>query len=150
MVSPSPTVSMLRSILWSLCSFLLRASRPWEVGSSGAGFTTFPLHSTFKYSHNRAVSSCAQSKRAVRLSIPQYTFSDTCSTCLCEVHLHCQSQWCPLFVGAQGTSHSICRSWIYQRRWTQSHMFQLPRPLSVHLMRRRWKLKCKNDWVHFY
>lgn len=46
--SPSPIMSMLRSILWSLCSFLLRASRAWEVRSSGAGFTTRPLHSTFQ------------------------------------------------------------------------------------------------------
>lgn len=55
MVSPSPTVSMLSSILWSLCSFLLRLSKFWEVRSLGAGFTTFPLHSTFKYSDTRTV-----------------------------------------------------------------------------------------------
>lgn len=51
-VNPSPTMSMLRSILWSLCSFLLSASRTWEVMSSGAGFMTLPPHSTFKCSIN--------------------------------------------------------------------------------------------------
>ncbi len=95
-------------------------------------------------------SSCSQSKHAVGLSVPQHVFSDAYSTRLREVYLRCQLQWCPLFVGAQGTSHSICRSWLYQRRWTQSCMFQLPQPLSVHLMRWRGKLKCKSDWVHFY
>lgn len=47
-VSPSPTVSMLRSMRSSKCSFLLRESRIKEVTSPGAGRTTFPPHSTFK------------------------------------------------------------------------------------------------------
>ena len=47
-VRPSPMVSMLRSIRSSLWSFLFRASRFWETRSSAAGFTTSPLHSTFK------------------------------------------------------------------------------------------------------
>lgn len=82
MESPSPTMSMLRSILWSLCSFLLRASSPWEVGSLGAGFTTFPLHSTLKYSKERAVSFCSQSDHAAHLLIPQHVFSDRCAACM--------------------------------------------------------------------
>lgn len=48
MVSPSPTVSMLRSMRSSKCSFLLRESRAKEVTSPGAGRTTSPPHSTFK------------------------------------------------------------------------------------------------------
>lgn len=47
-VSPSPTVSMLRSMRSSKCSFLLRESRTKEVTSPGVGRTTFPPHSTFK------------------------------------------------------------------------------------------------------
>lgn len=135
MDSPSPIMSMLRSILWSLCSFLLRPSRAWDVRSLGAGFSTFPLHSTFENSNDTAVSFCSQSKHAVHL-LTQHDRS-----CLCKVYLHCQSRWFPLFVWAQGTSRSICHSWIYQRRWTQSHMFQLPRLQSGHLMKQRWKIK---------
>lgn len=125
MDSPSPTVSMLSSILSSLCSFLLRASRAWEVMSLGAGLTTFPLHSTFTYRNTRAVSLCSQ---AAHLSISQHDGS-----LCCKVYLHCQSQWFPLFVWAPGTSRSICHSWFYQHRWTQSRMFLFPRLLSVHL-----------------
>lgn len=142
MVSPSATMSMLRSILWSLCSFLLRASRAWEVMSWGAGFTTFPPHSTLKWSNNRAYFILSTVKT---YCTPLHMFPSRCSTFLCKVHLRCQSQWCPLFVWAQGTSHSICRSWIYRHRWTQSHMFPLPLLQSVHLMKQRGKLKCKTS-----
>lgn len=120
MVSPSPTVSMLSSILWSLCSFLLRLSRFWEVRSSGAGFTTFPLHSTFEYSDTRAVF-------IVLLFQNRNWFS--------ELHSHCRLQWRRLFARAAETSRSICHSCVYQRQWTQSHTFQPLHLLWGHLMK---------------
>lgn len=67
-VSPSPTVSMLRSMRSSKCSFLLRESRTKEVTSPGTGRTTFPPHSTFKRneeyftpSEHQCTSACAAS-----------------------------------------------------------------------------------------
>lgn len=45
-VSPSPTVSMLRLIRVSLCSFLFSLSMATVSASSGDGFSTFPPHST--------------------------------------------------------------------------------------------------------
>lgn len=112
MLSPSPTVSMLRSILWSLWSFLLRASRVRDVTSSGAGSTTLPLHSTC----TQTLTSSPRPVRRVHV-----------------VDLHCRWQWCPLSERAPGTFHSIRRSWICRHRWTQSQRFQFRQLLSVHL-----------------
>lgn len=71
MVSPSPTVSMLRSMRSSKCSFLLRVSKTEEMTSAGSRLTTFPPHSTFKRnkdftpSERPSTSACAASTNVI-------------------------------------------------------------------------------------
>lgn len=59
-------------------------------------------------------------------------------------YLHCRLQLYHPVLWAPGTSRSICHSWIYRHRWTQSRMFQLLRLLSVHLIKHRMKKYIQN------
>lgn len=116
MVSPSPTVSMLRSMRSSKYSFLLRASSAMEVASSGAGLTTFPPHSTFE--------------KKWRVF---YSLWTSVHICLCGIHWRYRWRSRRPSQSAAGTSHSSCHSWLYRHQWTQSCRFRPRLLLSAHL-----------------
>lgn len=129
-VSPSPTVSMLRSMRSSKCSFLLRVSRTKEVTSPATGWTTFPPHST-----------CERNEE-------YFTPSEHLCTSVCGIHWRYRWRWRRPSEPAAGTSRSSGRSWIYRHQWTQSRRFRPRLLLSAHLGDQKDKFNPKNLLRH--
>lgn len=118
-VSPSPTVSMLRLTRASRCSFLFSLSMATVSSSPGAGFNTFPPHSTWRTKDTKFgwVACLNIQCKYVSMRRP----------------LRCPRRWFPLSSTTAETSRSSCRSWLCLHRWRQSRMFQPGRQTGDHL-----------------